>query len=743
MSQENKEPDSDETAKWHEIGKWGRDVTRSIPAQTIDAAWGREQYEAQRDDRAFDHELVCVCDSQLVLIGESKAAKFLESATPLVYFWPNRLCPMWTLSIFHWESGKIWRAFILNNSPELELLRSKPVKVFLLHGDSNTCVAALEVDLASANPQVWSEPVSRASRPYQHLGDTLGGKVYAEAYAKQPVSPEKHLTKGWAVKLHTEARAAYRFANDALYAEQREAERARLPKSCLGTTILAGDNYLAKLYEFYHDRFWIHGDEPATHMLRLRDHLRECPIHLDVAQQVLTCAWFSAKGTSGGQRIQSVDLDGGIRPVPIDAQSLGDKSKVFWERLPFMLPLYYREIIGSGNCSVEMLPFVRSMPLYEGDPKEGQDYVNNLLAEATSLKQWTIPFGAYVLLSAGEIEAAKLYEVGSDVAILLIDRKADYFLVWVTPKNKDFAFTSSADLAPAAGAWAAAKAKARSGEQWTEELTVEELKESTAEFETRFGLGIKILLASIIRDFWVVEERERVFGASMEVRKSPRLRADRGRPRIVYLPRIRYVNNFKDEPDGLNLKARAPHFVVGHLRKALQASEDQITLARKFGIIVPEGFTFVRPHRRGDAAQERIYRSRSALQCLQALKPIAGSSTRDSWFTFELKVREWLAGNGFHVEHLAASRNGDGGVDIQAVKGSEHLLIQCKYWHGQNVGPNVIREMLGTLQTFPAGSKGVIVTSSELTSVAKDLAVEHGIQFIERVNFAAGIQRQL
>ena len=94
--------------------------------------------------------------------------------------------------------------------------------------------------------------------------------------------------------------------------------------------------------------------------------------------------------------------------MPIEGQSLGDKSEVFWERLPFTLPLYYREIIGSGNCSVDTSRFVRSMPLYEGDPKEGEEYLNNLLAEATSLKQWTIPFGAYVLLSAGEIEAAKL-----------------------------------------------------------------------------------------------------------------------------------------------------------------------------------------------------------------------------------------------------------------------------------------------------------------------------------------------
>ena len=143
----------------------------------------------------------------------------------------------------------------------------------------------------------------------------------------------------------------------------------------------------------------------------------------------------------------------------------------------------------------------------------------------------------------------------------------------------------------------------------------------SGEFRERFELGLKVLLASIIRDFWVVEERERVFGASLEIKKSARLRGDRGKPRIVYLPRIRYVGDCHDRLDDLNLKARAPHFVVGHLRRAVQAAERQIILAQEYGIVVPEGFTFVRPHQRGDVAHERIYRSRSALQCLRALTP--------------------------------------------------------------------------------------------------------------------------
>jgi len=726
--------ESDE-ARVASLAKWGKEVTRCLQTQTIDAAWAHEQYEAKSDSRAFDHELVCACDSQLIFIDKGNAAKFSESPIPIVWFWDNRLCPMWTLSI-NWERGKTWRAFIVNNSREFELFRNKPVKVLLLWGDK--CVAALEIDLASANPEIWSDNCSRARQPYDHLGDTFGGKIYAEVHAGSPRSHEERLRKGWVLRLDTEADVAYRFLSDPEHAAQREEEKTHLSGIEFGT-LFGEDNYLAKLYGFYHDRFWVHGDEPVAHTLRLQNDLRECPLHRDAARCILECAWFSAKGTSAGQRIQSVDLDGGIRPVPIDAQGLGDKCEVFWSRLPFTLPLYYREIIGSGNCCVEMSSFVASMPLYQGDLKEGEEYLNNLLAEAASLKQWTIPFGAYVLLSAGQIEAAKLYEVGKDVAVLLIDRKGDYFLVWGNPAEKDFGFASSADLSSELTLESVFKLR----NEGKNPLTFDEAKDSSEEFKARFELGIKILLASIIRDFWVVEERERVYGASMEVRKSPRLRGDRGRPRMVYLPRIRYIDSCKEQADGLNLKARAPHFVVGHLRKALQASQDQIILARKHGIIVPEGFTFVRPHRRGDATQERIYRSRSALQCLRALKPVPDIGTPDSWFTFELRVREWLATNGFQVDHLAASRNGDGGVDIQASKGSEHLLVQCKYWHGQKVGPNVIREMLGTLQTFPAGSKGVIVTSAELTSAAKDLAIQHQIQFVERVNFGAGIQRKL
>ena len=80
---------------------------------------------------------------------------------------------------------------------------------------------------------------------------------------------------------------------------------------------------------------------------------------------------------------------------------------------------------------------------------------------------------------------------------------------------------------------------------------------------------------------------------------------------------------------------------------------------------------------------------------------------------------------------------------IQAYRDDEHLLVQCKHWQKEKIGPHIIREMLGTLQTFPEGAHGVIITSTHLTESAKRLAIQNGIQFIENVDFSQRISSKL
>jgi hypothetical protein len=91
--------------------------------------------------------------------------------------------------------------------------------------------------------------------------------------------------------------------------------------------------------------------------------------------------------------------------------------------------------------------------------------------------------------------------------------------------------------------------------------------------------ALKLLLAAIVRDFWVVEERESVFAARSAKRLAGvRMRtAEDGSPRVVYLPRIRY--NEKPTPqkcaDVLDYKVRAAHYVQQHIRKVGHPSDAQ------------------------------------------------------------------------------------------------------------------------------------------------------------------------
>ncbi|MGE5300297.1 MAG: restriction endonuclease [Acidobacteriota bacterium] len=416
--------------------------------------------------------------------------------------------------------------------------------------------------------------------------------------------------------------------------------------------------------------------------------------------------------------------------------------------------MYYGRLLGPGSCPVDFAALKASLPLYNEDVDKGNEFVMSLLKEAVSFKQWTIPHGAYVQMDIGPFKAVKLFELADDICCVLADDSGHYFMVWVDPVKQIFSFVhnDSAYLDAAdrvllemlkdGNVTRELLSDVRPGKTTSTVSSPEELRRRIHEkvvFEDeRFTLGLKILLSAIIRDFWVVEQRERVFGKGMLARKSSRLRADWGKKTIVYLPRVRYVGTVTRGEEQLHVITRAAHFVTGHLRRAVKANELQIMLARRFGVVVPEGFTFVKPHRRGDKAEERVYSSRSALQCLHALAPIDQIES-DSWFSYELNVKNWLKTHGYEVEHLAGSRNGDGGVDIQASKEDEHLLVQCKFWLSQKIGPNIVREMLGTLKTFPAGSRGVIITSSELTEGARNLALEHGIQFIERANFSKAI----
>jgi hypothetical protein len=78
---------------------------------------------------------------------------------------------------------------------------------------------------------------------------------------------------------------------------------------------------------------------------------------------------------------------------------------------------------------------------------------------------------------------------------------------------------------------------------------------------------------------------------------------------------------------------------------------------------------------------------------------VAPDGARPKWFEFEKDCAGLLRARGMRVIHQAASRDGDGGVDLYAVDTDEQpWVVQCKCWaKHREVPPSVIRELAGAI----------------------------------------------
>ena len=253
----------------------------------------------------------------------------------------------------------------------------------------------------------------------------------------------------------------------------------------------------------------------------------------------------------------------------------------------------------------------------------------------------------------------------------------------------------------------------------------------------------KLLFAAVVRDFWVVEERDQVFATSTERRSFQKRKPDES-PRVVYLPRVRYARRISSEKMSEQLAhgQRGAHLVAGHLRKAESPSQHQLVLASRYGVSVPSGHTFVRPHERGGAERSKVYRSRSALGCLFEARVVSAGTSPASWFLFERDVQAWLIAAGFQILDVRPSARGDAGVDIYAIKGSglEEIrwIVQCKcYDPDRRIGPAIVRELVGAIQEYPTGTRGMVITTSQFSLGAIELAKAHNIMLIDGAQFVS------
>ena len=350
-------------------------------------------------------------------------------------------------------------------------------------------------------------------------------------------------------------------------------------------------------------------------------------------------------------------------------------------------------------------------------PKDTEDKgktAQQLFDEAIALKQWVIPFGAYLEIDIPPFVGVKLYEIRGDI-----------FFVWETQDEKFF--LTSLDT---------------NNSSWPIFHLCGETNDKS-EFE-EFKKFLYLLMSVIIRDFWVPDRREEIFYTREKKVKNRSSEKKELTRRVIYIPRVVYSRkiNLKKLNQELQLTKRAHHYVRPHLRKA-NPSPSQIYQANLEKIHLPPGMTFVKGHYKGSAELQSIYKSKSAtILSSYFLPPKLEDELIPAWFRCEkegAKVSEHL---GYEILYRNNNPGGDGGIDLRCKKKSrasrEELIISCKAWSNP-VGPDKVRELIGTLEDNKNDTitlRGAIYTTSEFTSEAIKLGVRHNIQLIDGEDWA-------
>lgn len=99
-----------------------------------------------------------------------------------------------------------------------------------------------------------------------------------------------------------------------------------------------------------------------------------------------------------------------------------------------------------------------------------------------------------------------------------------------------------------------------------------------------------------------------------------------------------------------------------------------------------------------------------------------------SGIDFERFVTKWLALEGYRKIKLT-SKTFDYGVDVLAVKDDVTIGIQCKRYSSK-VGISAVQEITAGLPYYDC-QKGIVITNSDFTQNAENLAASNGIELID------------
>jgi len=254
-----------------------------------------------------------------------------------------------------------------------------------------------------------------------------------------------------------------------------------------------------------------------------------------------------------------------------------------------------------------------------------------------------------------------------------------------------------------------------------------------------------IKIASVIRDFNVVIERDRVLGFS-GYRTPKGLSTDT--KYYVYLPRVSYKRDrskeqIKRENDFEKQNRKFTGSRRAHVRKlpdGYKSSKVQMLLAKKLDVYVPPNYTYVQESKYGEngmTKREIIYRSKSLNGVFYYTKSEKSEFDKINEMSpagFEEYCHQIIEKNGWKVYK---NNPIDGGIDVRALKENKDgsvktLLVQCKHWR-KPIPPGAVRDFkAGADDEKVEGNKELMFISfSKFSPGAKEYASKHNIMLVD------------
>lgn len=427
---------------------------------------------------------------------------------------------------------------------------------------------------------------------------------------------------------------------------------------------------------------------------------------------LLLLAVASEAATQGGTRVACLGYGGEPAFVPLDLAAIERHGG------PAGLLSYWRCIVGSTTYLWDRVLTGAEMPAWPPqvaeafleaalvtDPHAARATASDLIHEAVRECQGSIPYGATVELRVGPFTHANVYAFANVVL----------FQCWTT--SNEFVMLC---------AWL--------GAGTVSNLAAALPTPEQSDLLTRMEATLAVMLAAIVRDFWVTEHRERVFATRVE-RASPR-RPGRsvGAPTVVYLPRVRYAHapDLERGARELRLVERRTHDVAPHLRRAAHASAEQLALAAIYGMTVPDGFTYVRAHRRGTREVDVLYRSRSAMQAIYEPRETLHDEAAAGWFRFEAAVRDYVRTQQLSIERWTSMVDG---IEILATAERGEGMCLVHAFDRERIGAGHVDALVQRRADAPSHVplRAILFVRGDASPSAVKRGAEVGIEIIGRI----------